>query len=119
MTDITVKYSDSMHTSHEADLLKSRLPLQFVQWKNILIQCRRTITPAVLNSREDTTGDRAQTHIWDVCLQQQQAQCHRSPDGQDQFPRGLMVIFGGVAGDDFQFIADSRGKCFTLAILEE
>ena len=47
-----------------AVLLKSRLPLQFVQWK-FSIQCRKTIKLTVLSSREDITGDavgRLHTH---------------------------------------------------------
>lgn len=44
----------TLYMRHEAVLLKSRLPLQFVQWK-FSIQCRKTIKLTVLNSREDIT----------------------------------------------------------------
>lgn len=54
----------TLYKRREAGLLKSRLPLQFVQWK-FSIQCRKTIKLTVLNSRERTQRRRVRrfTHI--------------------------------------------------------
>lgn len=65
----------------EALLLKSRLPLQFVQWK-FSIQWQKTIKLTVLNSREDTTETGPEiTHTYIHSSPREVCVCHQSAAG--------------------------------------